>query len=144
MAYFRIQTADGRTYVGSVQGFGGQLGGGAAHLGPEREKQVALQELQGCIEHIATTGRWGGNVLEAREAPGHCYVKSVKDWKVPHDGAFNCQLVPLAGATVALLDDDEVRRMPPGTCRLDVPDEKAEEAARRMHREPYRDRQDNC
>lgn len=128
-AYFRIRTADGRRYVGSVQGFGGQLGGGAAHLGPEREKQAALRELQTCINHLNATGRWGGPVLESRAMPGHCIVRSVKDWKVPHDGCFNRHEVPLAGATVALLSDDEVRTIPPGTCREDRGDEKALEAA---------------
>lgn len=130
MVYFRIKTADGREYVGSVQGFGGQLGGGAAHCGPEREQEVALRELQDCIARINETGRWGARVLEAREAPGHCIVKSVMDWKVPHDGAFNRQFVPLAGATATVLDDTEVRTIQPGTCRVDLPDEKAIEAAR--------------
>lgn len=130
MVYFRIRAADGRIFVGSVQGFGGQLGGGAAHLGPEREKAIALQELRRCIEVINRSGRWGPCVLEAREAPGHCIVKSVMDWKVPHDGAFNCHYVPLAGAVVEVLSDEEVRNIPPGTCRQDVPDEKAAIAAR--------------
>ena len=130
MVYFRISTVDGRCFVGSVQGFGGQLGGGAAHCGPDREKTVALNELQRCIDNLNATGRWTGSVLEAKEAPGHCYVKSVKDWKVPNDGAFNCHSVPLAGATVAVLSDEEVRAIPPGTCREDIPDEKAALAAR--------------
>lgn len=130
--YFRIRTADGRRYVGSVQGFGGQLGGGAAHCGPEREKQAALRELQTCIDHLNARGRWGGPVLESRENPGHCFVKSVKDWKVPHDGCFNCHEVPLAGATVKVLSDDEVGTIPPGTCREDQPDDKALEAAQRI------------
>ena len=125
MVYFRIKTADGRCYVGSVQGFGGQLGGGAAHCGPEREKAVALDQLQTCIDHLNTTGRWSGSVLEVKEAPGHCYVKSVKDWKVPHDGAFNVHRAPLAGASAVVLSDDEIRDIQPGTCRVDVPDEKA-------------------
>lgn len=43
MIYFRIRTADGRVFVGSVQGFGGHLGGGVAHLGHEREKEIALR-----------------------------------------------------------------------------------------------------
>jgi hypothetical protein len=130
LVYFRIKTADGRRYVGSVQGFGGQLGGGAAHCGPVREKEVASRELQHCIDHINETGRWAGSVLEAKEAPGHCFVKSVKDWKVPHDAAFNCQLVPLAGASFELLSDDEVMHIQPGTCREDIPDELAAIAAR--------------
>lgn len=130
MVYFRITTADGRRYVGSVQGFGGQLGGGAAHAGPAREKVAAMTELQDCIEHINATGLWGGRVLESREMPGHCFVTSVKDWKVPHDGKFNQHLVPLAGATVAVLSDEEVRNIHPGTCREDVSDEKVEEAIR--------------
>lgn len=130
MVYFRIKTADGREYVGSVQGFGGQLGGGAAHCGPVREKEVALEELCHCIAHINETGQWGPCVLEAREAPGHCFVRSVKDWKVPHDGAFNTHCVPLAGAKVTVLSDAEVQSIPPGTCRVDIPDIKATEAAR--------------
>ncbi|NMG28425.1 hypothetical protein [Aromatoleum evansii] len=136
MVYFRIRTAEGRRYVGSVQGFGGQLGGGAAHLGPEREKEVALRELQHCIDHLKATGRWGGRVLEVKKAPGHCYVKSVKDWKVPHDGAFNVCHVPLAGATVEVLSDEAVRAIPPGTCLESMPDEKVTEAARLLAGNP--------
>ena len=128
MVYFHIKTADGREFVGSVQGFGGLLGGGAAHLGPEREKTVAIGELQNCIERLNESGRMVG-VYEPKEAPGHCQVKSVYDWKVPHDGCFNFQIVPLKGATARLLTADEIRTIPPGTCRYDVPDPKAQDAA---------------
>lgn len=132
MVYFRITTADGRRYVGSVQGHGGYLGGGAAHCGPAREREAAARELQRSIDAITHTGRWSGAALEVRENPGHCIVKSVKDWKVPHDGAFNVHHVPLAGATFIVLSDEEVRMIPPGTCREDIPDEKAAEAADRL------------
>ena len=107
MVYFRITTADGRRYVGSVQGHGGQLGGGAAHCGPAREREVAANELQHTIDAISHSGRWSGTVLEVREKPGHCIVKSVKDWKVPNDGAFNVHHVPLAGATFVVLSDED-------------------------------------
>lgn len=136
MVYFRIRTAEGRRYVGSVQGFGGPLGGGAAHLGPQREKEVALRELQHCIDHLNATRRWAGAALEVKKAPGHCYVKSVKDWKVPHDGAFNIHHVPLAGATVEVLSDEAVRAIPPGTCLESMPDEKVIEAARLLAGNP--------
>ena len=133
MVYFRITTADGRRYVGSVQGHGGQLGGGAAHCGPAREREVAANELQHTIDAISHSGCWSGTVLEVREKPGHCIVKSVKDWKVPNDGAFNVHQVPLAGATFVVLSDEEVREIPPGTCREDIPDEKAAVAADRLN-----------
>ena len=128
MAYVEITTADGRTYVGSVQGFGGPIGGGAAHLGPEREKASALRILQHAIDSVNHTGRVVG-VYEPRNAPGHCQVTSVHDWKVPWDGAFNKHYVPLRGATARVLSDEESRQIPPGTCRVDVPDPKAQEAA---------------
>jgi hypothetical protein len=118
VTYFKITTADGQVFVGSVQGFGGQLGGGAAHLGRERENAAASRELHRCIEVINTTGRWGPSVLEHRSKPGHCIVKSVMDWKVPHHSAFNSQFVPLAGATATVLTDDEIRGIAPGTCRI--------------------------
>jgi len=59
-------------------------------------------------------------------------VKSVKDWKVPNDGAFNVHHVPLAGATFVVLSDEEVQAIQPGTCREDIPDEKAAIAADRL------------
>ena len=133
MVYFRINTADGRRYVGSVQGHGGQLGGGAAHCGPAREREVAASEPQASIDAISYTGRWSGSALEVRENPGHCFVKSVKDWKIPNDGTFNVHHVPLAGATFVVLSDEEVRAIQPGTCREDIPDEKAEIAANRLN-----------
>ena len=132
MVYFRITTADGRRYVGSVQGHGGQLGGGAAHCGRTRERDVAADELQHSIDGITHSRCWSGTVLEARESPGYCIVKSVKDWKVPNDGAFNVHHVPLVGATFVVLSDEEIRRIPPGTCREDIKDEKAEIAADRL------------
>lgn len=64
-------------------------------------------------------------MLEARESRGHCYVTSVYDWKVPHSGTFNEHLVPLKGATVDALSGAELRSIHPGTCRLDVVDEKS-------------------
>jgi hypothetical protein len=132
MVCFRITTADGRRYVGSVLGHGGELGGGAAHCGPTREKEAAARELQHSIDALDRTGRWSGAVLQVRENPGHCFVTSVKDWQVPHDGAFNVHHIPLAGAKFTVLSEDEILSIQPGTCREDIPDEKAALAAERL------------
>lgn len=128
MAYLHITTADGREFVGTVQGFGGSIGSGAAHLGADREKASALRILQHCILSVNHRGRMVG-VYEPQEALLHCQITSVYDWKVPFDGAFNCHYVPLRGAKARLLTDEEVKSIPPGTCRYDEPDPKALEAA---------------
>lgn len=134
MVNLHITTADGREYVGTVQGFGGSIGGGAAHLGVDREKASALKILQNCIESVNQFGEMVG-VYEPKQAPLHCQIRSVHDWKVPFDGAFNWHWVPLRGATARLLSDEEVMAISPGTCRYDEPDPKALEAAERLRAE---------
>lgn len=81
--------ADGRVFVGPIQGRGGRIGDATLHLGFEAAAQAAMEALRG-IKRRCTTGRPLG-VYEPK--PGHLAI-------YPHESAESAgepELVPVRG-----------------------------------------------
>ena len=83
---FAITTADGRHYVGPVQGSGGYLGAGTEHLADEKRRELALERLLRNRD-LAEAGQ----PLRIHEpSEGHVTM---------------CVQLPLKGSTIELVED---------------------------------------
>jgi hypothetical protein len=103
MVIFEITDATGAVHVGSVQGSGGPLGGGAAHLGHVGERAAAERQLKRLIAHVNIHGSMPPGVASSK--PGCCMVWPRDDSEMTHAELTAAIVdVPLSGASYRVLN----------------------------------------
>lgn len=100
---FEITDASGVSHIGSVQGSGGALGGGASHRGHVHERDAAQRQLTQILHHVNRYGKMPPGIASRKD--GCCMMFPRNESDLTHaEVTAAIRDVQLADATFRIIN----------------------------------------